>query len=84
MVNPPRGCRFAPRCAYARDRCHEEEPPLMPAEDGDHVFACWYPVGSPEYHARRAELGAAAPEAAPSADELITLVDGEAHSVEVD
>ncbi|MBJ7366987.1 MAG: ABC transporter ATP-binding protein, partial [Ilumatobacteraceae bacterium] len=28
MVHPPKGCRFAPRCAFARDRCHTQEPPL--------------------------------------------------------
>ena len=65
LVNPPVGCRFAPRCAYVRDRCRAEPPPLMPATDPGHTFACWYPVGSPEYHERRAELGAAAPAAAP-------------------
>jgi peptide/nickel transport system ATP-binding protein len=45
LVDPPAGCRFAPRCPYARDRCREEEPPLMPADDPEHTFACWYPVG---------------------------------------
>ena len=24
----PPGCKFAPRCRYAQDRCREEEPPL--------------------------------------------------------
>jgi oligopeptide/dipeptide ABC transporter ATP-binding protein len=44
LVNPPPGCRFAPRCTYARDRCHEEPPPLL--EGGqDHFYRCWYPVG---------------------------------------
>ena len=56
LVNPPKGCRFAPRCAYARDRCFEEEPTLTPAEGPGHVFACFYPVGSAEYHERKAEL----------------------------
>ena len=56
LVDPPRGCSFAPRCPYARERCHEEEPPLEPAGDDDHVFACWYPVGSPEFRERDAEL----------------------------
>ncbi len=59
LVNPPKGCNFAPRCAYARDRCHEEEPPLEPAEEPGHAFACWYPVGSPEFEAKDAELKAA-------------------------
>ncbi|MCE4025551.1 ABC transporter ATP-binding protein [Microbacterium sp. Au-Mic1] len=36
------GCRFAPRCAAATDRCRTERPPLD--GDGGHVFACWNPV----------------------------------------
>ena len=56
LVNPPQGCRFAPRCAYARDRCHEEEPQLTPAESPDHVYACFYPVGSAEYEERDAQI----------------------------
>jgi peptide/nickel transport system ATP-binding protein len=27
LVDPPEGCRFAPRCAYALDRSHNDEPP---------------------------------------------------------
>ena len=46
LVNPPTGCRFAPRCPYARERCRVDEPPLQPSERSDHLFACWYPVGS--------------------------------------
>ena len=56
LVDPPAGCRFAPRCAYARDLCRREEPPLVPAESPDHTFGCHFPVGSPEYHERRVEL----------------------------
>jgi peptide/nickel transport system ATP-binding protein len=56
LVNPPRGCRFAPRCAYARDRCLVEEPKLEDADTPDHQFACFYPVGSPEYHERKVEI----------------------------
>ncbi len=48
LINPPKGCRFSPRCAYAQDRCREEEPQLQEAEIPGHVFACFYPVGSPE------------------------------------
>ena len=55
LVNPPRGCRFSPRCPYAQDRCRDEEPPLIPTvEDPRHTYACWYPVGSPEYHETKA------------------------------
>ena len=48
LVNLPDGCKFAPRCPYAQDRCREEEPPLLPAGDPGHEFRCWYPVGTPE------------------------------------
>jgi peptide/nickel transport system ATP-binding protein len=78
LVNPPVGCRFAPRCAYVRDRCRTEDPPLLPSTDPGHTFACWFPVGSPEYHERRAELGEAAPAAAPSVvDELAARAAGD-------
>ena len=30
----PPGCAFAPRCAFAVDRCRDEPPPLLPAGDG--------------------------------------------------
>jgi len=56
LVNPPGGCRFAPRCAYARDLCRNEEPPLTIAETPDHTFACHFPVGSPEYLERKVEI----------------------------
>jgi len=56
LVNPPRGCRFAPRCAYARDRCLVDEPKLEETDTPGHEFACFYPVGSPEYHERKVEI----------------------------
>ncbi|MEL7155736.1 MAG: ABC transporter ATP-binding protein [Actinomycetota bacterium] len=48
MIDPPKGCKFAERCRYAQDRCREEEPELTPALDRDHVYRCFYPVGSSE------------------------------------
>jgi peptide/nickel transport system ATP-binding protein len=44
------GCRFAPRCRYVTDRCKQEDPPLTTedgraARTGEHVFACFNPVG---------------------------------------
>src|SRR5205085_11765759 len=48
LVNPPRGCNFAPRCPYAQERCTVEEPPLLLGDTEDHAFACWYPVGTKE------------------------------------
>ena len=56
LVNPPQGCRFAPRCMYTREKCLTEEPPLRQADNLHHHYACWYPVGSPEYHEAKARL----------------------------
>jgi peptide/nickel transport system ATP-binding protein len=61
LVNPPKGCRFAPRCPYASEKCIQEEPPLVQtADDPSHSYACWYPVGSPEYHEARARIAESA------------------------
>jgi peptide/nickel transport system ATP-binding protein len=46
LANPPKGCRFAPRCKYATDKCREEEPPLA-GSDPAHQFSCWHPVDGP-------------------------------------
>ncbi len=46
LIAPPNGCNFSPRCPYAQDRCHEEEPPLVSADEPGHNYACWYPVGT--------------------------------------
>ena len=35
-----RGCAFAPRCAFAVDRCHKEAPDFEEKEPG-HWAACW-------------------------------------------
>ncbi len=48
LIAPPKGCNFSPRCPYAQERCHEEEPPLQAADEAGHSFACWYPVGTKE------------------------------------
>ncbi len=39
-LNPPRGCRFHPRCPFAMDICRVEEPPLIEVRTG-HQAACW-------------------------------------------
>jgi oligopeptide/dipeptide ABC transporter ATP-binding protein len=46
LSNPPGGCRFAARCAYATDKCRESEPPLTGKVPG-HKFSCWHPVEGP-------------------------------------
>jgi oligopeptide/dipeptide ABC transporter ATP-binding protein len=38
-VNPPPGCRFSPRCAFAMDICKRSEP-LMIETASDHFVAC--------------------------------------------
>jgi oligopeptide/dipeptide ABC transporter ATP-binding protein len=40
LREPPRGCPFAPRCAYAVERCRQEAPPLLEV-GGEHASACW-------------------------------------------
>ena len=39
-INPPSGCRFHPRCLYAREICSREEPELREVEK-DHYVACF-------------------------------------------
>jgi peptide/nickel transport system ATP-binding protein len=63
LVNPPRGCRFAPRCTYADTKCHEEEPPLIQAEHPEHFYACWFPVGSPRHRQLNEQSATAASDA---------------------
>ena len=38
----PKGCKFAPRCKYATEKCMNEEPKLGLAED-NHLIRCFYP-----------------------------------------
>ena len=38
-ANPPSGCPFHPRCAYASDQCRKEMPPLK--EYDGRLVACW-------------------------------------------
>ena len=42
LIDPPKGCRFNPRCLYATDICREEEPPIV--RRGEHWAACWNPL----------------------------------------
>ncbi len=40
LIDPPKGCRFHPRCHKVMDKCSLEEPPLVEIESG-HMVACW-------------------------------------------
>ena len=39
-INPPRGCRFHPRCEHKKSICMEIDPELITVEEG-HQVACW-------------------------------------------
>ena len=46
-IDPPPGCRFRQRCAYARERCAAEAPALI--AEGGHAVAChfWREIAAP-------------------------------------
>lgn len=39
----PKGCKFAPRCKFATDKCRNEEPPLVQVETNQ-AIRCFYPI----------------------------------------
>ena len=41
-ISPPSGCRFHPRCPYAKEICSQQEPPLQPC--GSSMCACHFPL----------------------------------------
>jgi oligopeptide transport system ATP-binding protein len=50
LTSPPTSCPFAPRCNYAYERCHKENPLLEPIT-ATHNVACWWNIdeGGPRY-----------------------------------
>lgn len=40
LINPPKGCRFHPRCPQAMAICKKEEPPRVKLSP-DHEVTCW-------------------------------------------
>ena len=44
LIDPPPGCPFHPRCAYADDECRREYPPHV--SRGTQWAACWHPLTS--------------------------------------
>jgi oligopeptide/dipeptide ABC transporter ATP-binding protein len=53
LLSPPSGCRFAPRCPHAFDKCHEL-PPLEARVGGSHLDRCW--LDPEEKKSRRAQV----------------------------
>ncbi|MBW3659879.1 MAG: ABC transporter ATP-binding protein, partial [Actinobacteria bacterium] len=50
LVDPPRGCRFTPRCPERFDACPTVDPVLAETEPGQHAACLLYPgadAGSP-------------------------------------
>ncbi|WP_396655754.1 ABC transporter ATP-binding protein [Microbacterium sp.] len=65
VIDPPPGCRFAPRCPSAQPRCLEETPVLETAPDSaEHEVACFFPLGTAEGESARAANAAAGRNAA--------------------
>jgi len=42
LIDVDAGCRFAPRCGFAIDRCHDDSPKLE--DDAAGNFRCWNPA----------------------------------------
>ena len=40
LINPPPGCRYAPRCPFVTDICRQQAPELVQKKEG-HLAACW-------------------------------------------
>jgi oligopeptide/dipeptide ABC transporter ATP-binding protein len=44
MTSPPRGCPFHPRCDWAEERCKDDQPLRVIANEHAHRSACWLPA----------------------------------------
>ena len=44
----PQGCKFAPRCKYATERCRQEEPELVHVSETQQI-RCFYPNKEARY-----------------------------------
>lgn len=43
LLEPPKGCPYAPRCPKVQARCLQERPELAPVGRGEQTVACFYP-----------------------------------------
>lgn len=48
----PKGCKFAPRCKYATDKCRECEPDMVQVSESQQV-RCFYPNKEERQHGRK-------------------------------
>jgi oligopeptide/dipeptide ABC transporter ATP-binding protein len=46
LLNPPKGCRFWPRCSSAKKKCRAEEPPIVESSPG-HFVRCFTEATQP-------------------------------------
>jgi peptide/nickel transport system ATP-binding protein len=54
LLNPPRGCRFHPRCPYVMNICKTDDPPLRPVPDEpEHLDACHLDQETKDREARK-------------------------------
>jgi peptide/nickel transport system ATP-binding protein len=61
LLNPPRGCRFHPRCPYVMNVCREQEPELRPiSDDPGHLQACHLDEQTKDREAEKLAAGALA------------------------
>ena len=44
LLNPPKGCCFAPRCKNCMKVCLENRPPMVKVGEDDHYSSCWLHV----------------------------------------
>jgi peptide/nickel transport system ATP-binding protein len=61
LLNPPRGCRFHPRCPYVMSVCREKEPELLAiSNDSSHLQACHLDEQTKDREAAKLVAGAIA------------------------
>jgi peptide/nickel transport system ATP-binding protein len=61
LLNPPRGCRFHPRCPYVMEVCKNEEPQLKPiSNEPHHLQACWLDEQTKDREAQKLLAGSLA------------------------
>jgi peptide/nickel transport system ATP-binding protein len=78
LTRLPPGCRFAPRCRFATDRCRTEDPQVSGDEEA-HAYACFHPLPTGNGHPPTLQppagtrVGAASPDGAGSRASAATV-----------